>query len=567
MPYICENQLNEIYGEIEKKLKSHGITTEKDIMRDYLLRIRLFEDDVPVGRLIVDYSPKRKSHSFRKGSDLSEEHFKKILSLLNEDKQSDEGKSGQYSKETEDKISGIRYHAYVDGSFLNGRTGYGAVILDRGDIVVQISGSLDLSEALSSRQVGGEIQAVIQVLEWCKKNNVNDIAIFYDFENIEKWATGKYQTNTPMTRGFKKFFDECKVNVVWVKVKSHAGILYNEMADELAKKGAVGKEEFEETGNQTDKSLEVKPVNCEKTVNSISKPVSGWIIYNASLLTPKFIQHVEWFVKAAEESGIELKPFTNDHFMAAVINGKLSLTGSYTPITRPDFVIFWDKDIKLARHLEKMGLRVFNSSETITICDDKFLTHQILAGNDIPMPLTIPSPLVYQGQKIDESLFLQKIEKVLDYPVIVKESFGSFGAQVYMAKNRDELLELRKRLIYVPHIYQEYIKSSYGRDVRIQVVGGKVAASMLRTSDNGFKANITSGGHMTAFNPPREFKELALKAALLVKADFAGVDILFGENENPILCEINSNAHMKNIMDCTGVDIAREIIEYIKNKI
>ena len=39
-------------------------------------------------------------------------------------------------------------------------------------------------------------------------------------------------------------------------------------------------------------------------------------------------------------------------------------------------------------------------------------------------------------------------------------------------------------------------------------------------------------------------------------------DILFGEN-GPILCEVNSNAHFKNIYDCTGENVADYIIEYI----
>ena len=44
--------------------------------------------------------------------------------------------------------------------------------------------------------------------------------------------------------------------------------------------------------------------------------------------------------------------------------------------------------------------------------------------------------------------------------------------------------------------------------------------------------------------------------------DFAGVDILFGE-DGPVVCEVNSNAHMKNIYDCTGIDVSDFIIRYV----
>jgi RimK family alpha-L-glutamate ligase len=482
-----------------------------------------------------------------------DEDFSRILTLIGENlPESKENRSKASREKLEGPISsdvsGIRYQAYVDGSFIDGSVGYGAVILDQGTVKTEISGSVNDPEAVSSRQVGGEIEAVIEVLDWCKHENISEIAIFYDFQNIEKWATGEYKTNTPMTRRYKKYIDECGVSITWIKVESHTGVELNDRADELAKAGAK------------------KRAEQLSMFDSPKKALKGWIVYNGSLLTPKFMDQVKWFIRAAKDSGIELLAFRNDELGAAVIDGQLTILTEKEYI-RPDFVIFWDKDVRLARQLEQMGMRLFNRSKTIYACDDKILTHQILANNQIPMPKTIASPLVYPGCRVDESLFLDKIEQVLSYPMIVKEAFGSFGAQVYMAKNREELLELRKRLISVPHLYQEYIASSHGRDCRLQVVGDEVVAAMLRTSDTDFRANISAGGKMMSFIPPKEFVDLAVKAARLVKADFAGVDILFGENDAPILCEINSNAHMKNIFDCTGVDVAGRIIGYIKKSL
>ena len=59
---------------------------------------------------------------------------------------------------------------------------------------------------------------------------------------------------------------------------------------------------------------------------------------------------------------------------------------------------------------------------------------------------------------------------------------------------------------------------------------------------------------------------MALKVCRELKLDFAGVDIMFGKQGEPVLCEVNSNAHFKNIYDCTGVNVADEIMEYILNK-
>jgi glutathione synthase/RimK-type ligase-like ATP-grasp enzyme len=99
--------------------------------------------------------------------------------------------------------------------------------------------------------------------------------------------------------------------------------------------------------------------------------------------------------------------------------------------------------------------------------------------------------------------------------------------------------------------------------VRLQVVGDRVVAAMLRQSATDFRANVSAGGHMSPFSPPASFVDLAVRAARAVGADFAGVDLLFGAGEQPMVCEVNSNAHMRNIEQCTGVDVPAAIADHI----
>ena len=49
--------------------------------------------------------------------------------------------------------------------------------------------------------------------------------------------------------------------------------------------------------------------------------------------------------------------------------------------------------------------------------------------------------------------------------------------------------------------------------------------------------------------------------------DFAGVDILFGKDDEPIVCEVNSNPHFKSSLDCTGVDMSPLILSHIKERV
>ncbi|WP_040214234.1 ATP-grasp domain-containing protein [Clostridium polynesiense] len=296
------------------------------------------------------------------------------------------------------------------------------------------------------------------------------------------------------------------------------------------------------------------------------KTLSCWIIYNGNLLQEKFLHHVRWLQKEAKKRGIEAEIIKNTELLATFENGEAVIKGKYAG-SLPDFVIFWDKDVRLAAHLENCGLRVFNSSRSIAVSDDKTLTYELLSNKGIPMAKTIIAPFVYGNMKAKDIEFYNYVEEELGYPMIIKEAFGSFGAQVYMVSDREELILRIKEIGSKPYLFQQYIKSSHGRDIRLNVVGDKVVASMLRRSSGDFRANISAGGTMEAYSPTDKEKELAVKCTKLIGADFAGVDLLFDENEEPILCEINSNAHMKNIYDCTGVDVAEYILDYIINKL
>ena len=187
-----------------------------------------------------------------------------------------------------------------------------------------------------------------------------------------------------------------------------------------------------------------------------------------------------------------------------------------------------------------------------------------IAGCGIRIPKTYISPMTYSNIGYTNLDFLKKIAENIGFPMIVKEAYGSFGQQVYICRNYEELVDIVSSVHSEAMLFQEYIKSSHGRDVRLQVVGGKVTTAMYRYSvSDDFRANITNGGKMLPYTANEKEKEFALSIAEKLGLDFCGVDMLFGENEEPVLCEINSNAHFVNIDNCTGSDTAKDIISYI----
>lgn len=147
-----------------------------------------------------------------------------------------------------------QYEIYVDGSFINGATGYGAVILKNGKVVDELSGAVAASEVNNTRQVAGELIAVKEALKWCREHSIAEVSIYYDYLGIEKWATGQWKTNQPLTKEYALFVRECPIKIHWHKVASHTGNRWNDRADALAKKGAGS---IQHVGVETDLAAEL----------------------------------------------------------------------------------------------------------------------------------------------------------------------------------------------------------------------------------------------------------------------------------------------------------------------
>ncbi len=289
-----------------------------------------------------------------------------------------------------------------------------------------------------------------------------------------------------------------------------------------------------------------------------------WIVVNGFLKNDKFSELSERFAVVCKFFDIDYRIVDNSECCVCLADTCIT-TGIIKNDGQP--VLFWDKDILLARALEKAGHRVYNRADAIEICDNKALTSVVLAKSGLSVPKTFISPMTYENVGYTDYSFLKDVADTLGFPLVVKEAFGSFGAQVYLCNNYEELICKVKSLDGRMLIFQEFISESYGRDIRIQVVGGKVTGAMYRYSDGSdFRANVTNGAAMKPYEPSDEQKELAIKASRVLGLDFCGVDILFGIGDKPVLCEVNSNAHFVNLDSCTGGDTAKEIIEYIINE-
>lgn len=224
-----------------------------------------------------------------------------------------------------------------------------------------------------------------------------------------------------------------------------------------------------------------------------------------------------------------------------------------------DFVVFWDKDVAAASVLERTGKRVFNSSEAIEVCDDKAKTALKLIDCGVGLPETLFAPVVYDINDSSDTKFISEVETALNYPVVVKENKGSQGRQVYLATNRDELTELRKKLLHIPHIYQRYVSDERGVDIRVYTVGGKAIAACKRKNTTSFKSNVHMGGTAVDFRLSDKLKAQAERIAEILQLDYGSIDFL---TESGVFAEANSNAYFTAI-EKLGYNIAGAYAEYV----
>lgn len=287
--------------------------------------------------------------------------------------------------------------------------------------------------------------------------------------------------------------------------------------------------------------------------------MTGWLVTNKYSVSDNFTNLKKLILNSAYKFDIDIKVYNNVELLSIL---------SQSDYIKPNFVLFWDKDIKLAKFIENEGIRVFNSSESIRLCDDKSLTYLSLRNSGIRMPKTIFSPLIYFHNLWEDNEFIDFVVKHISFPCVYKECFGSFGRQVYLVNNRQELIDKIKTSDKCPFEIQEFIKTSFGKDIRVYIVGDTVIGGMLRQNDNGdFRANIEIGGKASKYELNKVHIDIAKKVVKLLNLDFAGIDILFGENDEPILCEVNSNAYFNNFNKVFNINVADYIFKYIKNNL
>ena len=294
--------------------------------------------------------------------------------------------------------------------------------------------------------------------------------------------------------------------------------------------------------------------------------MTGWILYKRKIDDSYETQRL---VEEFEKQDIKVRvvnPQDVDIYVDRDDRKSIRVGGKARAL--PDFVIprtgsgttYFIKAI--IRHLERLGVILINGSESIDAVKDKLYSQQILGQSNLPVPKTL---------LVKHPIDVEFVEKSLNYPIIVKTLSGSFGAGVFLVEDRKQLRQLmRMAEITKPSyniIIQEFIKDSYGKDLRVFVLNGKVVGCMMRQStDDDFRANITRGGEGIPYQITEEIEFLSGECSRLLNLDIAGVDLLFN-NGSYSICEVNSSPGFEGMDRFCKTNIAEQIVTYVKYKL
>jgi len=211
----------------------------------------------------------------------------------------------------------------------------------------------------------------------------------------------------------------------------------------------------------------------------------------------------------------------------------------------------------VVRQFEQMDVFTTNSSAGITNSRDKLRCLQILSRHHIGIPQT-----AFVREKRD---VLPAIERVGGTPIIIKLLEGTQGVGVILAESVKtaeaiiETLQSTRQNVLV----QKFVAESRGRDIRAFVVGDRVVAAMRRVAEGGeFRSNVHRGGRTESVILDEEYCETAVRSAQIMGLRVAGVDMLEG-NDGPQVMEVNSSPGLEGIENCTQLDIAGAIVDYI----
>lgn len=273
-------------------------------------------------------------------------------------------------------------------------------------------------------------------------------------------------------------------------------------------------------------------------------------------------------VRAADERGLECRRLEFERLVAAVSNATpgLNVTCEDCDLLELDALIVRTMPpgsleqvvfrMDVLGVVESRGTLVHNPPKALECAVDKFLTTARLQRLGVPVPRTVVC------ESADDAL--AQFDR-LGGDVVVKPLFGSEGRGILRVSDPDlafrtfRTLQRTSAVLYL----QQYVDHG-GVDTRVLVYGDSVLGGMRRRAADGFRTNVARLGHAEPYSPSDDECAMAVRAARITGAVFAGVDLIADRAGRIAVLEVNAVPGWRAFARVTGLDVAGTLLERIQ---
>jgi len=273
----------------------------------------------------------------------------------------------------------------------------------------------------------------------------------------------------------------------------------------------------------------------------------------------------------------------NEAIIEKAYNGHLINTGDNTIQIDPNSTVIVPRrgvlensyTKQILSYLEDSRYFTVNTLESMEVCENKYLTSQILEESGLPVP---------RCALIPNEDFLDSALKQIGgkFPVVMKLLSGTQGIGVSIVDSYSSLKSVYQTIRKLDGnneiLIQEKIDSNF--DLRIQVIIKKfdplkpssdncvILGSMKRQAvKKDFRTNYSLGGSVSKYNISKEIEEIACRAANAVGCHWCGVDIMIdSKTKKPYILEVNSSPGTEGISQAIGKPIVDDLIDYLVEK-
>jgi len=290
------------------------------------------------------------------------------------------------------------------------------------------------------------------------------------------------------------------------------------------------------------------------------------------------------FEMECEKKGIECHTIDiNNVVLEKVYNGHLLKTGKENVLIDPSSTVIVPRrgvidnshTKKIMLQLEAYRYFTVNTLDSIEICENKFVTSQVLEDAGLPVP---KYALVPNEDALDSALEAIGGE----FPIVMKLLSGTQGIGVSIvdsyASYKSVYQTIRKLDENSEILIQEKIDSNF--DLRIQVLIKKfdplkpakdncvILGSMKREAvSKDFRTNYSLGGQVSEYEIDDNLREIACKSANAVGCHWCGVDIMIDSKTNePYILEVNASPGTEGISKAIGKPIVDDVLDYLTDK-